>query len=64
VAQSPQLPAFHAGCGSDEARLLADRTRAERFFVFTDDPAWVRAEVRLPGTTVLVSLMRHAAGGG
>lgn len=37
------------------ARLVADRTGAERFFVFTDDPAWVRAEVRLPGTTKLVS---------
>ncbi|MFM8436602.1 MAG: alpha-1,2-fucosyltransferase [Planctomycetia bacterium] len=34
---------------------MAERTGAERFFVFTDDPAWVRAEVRLPGTTVLVS---------
>jgi len=37
------------------ARLVAERTGARRFFVFTDDPAWVRAEVRLPGTTVLVS---------
>lgn len=46
-----QSPAYY----EQAARLVAERTGAERFFVFTDDPAWVRAEVRLPGTTVLVS---------
>ena len=46
-----QSPAYYERA----ARLVAERTGAERFFVFTDDPAWVRAEVRLPGATTLVS---------
>lgn len=46
-----QSPAYY----EQAARLVAERTGADRFFVFTDDPAWVRAEVRLPGATTLVS---------
>lgn len=46
-----QSPAYY----EEAARLVAERTGADRFFVFTDDPAWVRAQVRLPGTTTLVS---------
>lgn len=37
------------------ARLVAERTGADRFYMFTDDPAWARAEIRLPGRTTLVS---------
>lgn len=37
------------------ARLVAERTGAERFHVFTDDPEWARAELRLPGRTTYVS---------
>jgi hypothetical protein len=39
----------------EAARLVTERTGADHFFVFTDDPAWARAEVRLPGRTTLVS---------
>lgn len=39
----------------EAARLVAERTGADHFFVFTDDPAWARAEVRLPGRTTFVS---------
>lgn len=39
----------------EAARLVAEQTGAEQFYVFTDDPAWARAEVRLPGHTTLVS---------
>lgn len=39
----------------EAARLVAERTGAQQFYVFTDDPAWARAEVRLPGRTTLVS---------
>lgn len=37
------------------ARLVAERTGADQFHVFTDDPAWARAAIALPGRTTLVS---------
>jgi hypothetical protein len=39
----------------EAARLVTERTGADRFYVFTDDPAWAGAEVRLPGRTTFVS---------
>jgi hypothetical protein len=37
------------------ARLVAERTGADQFYVFTDDPAWARAAIALPGRTTFVS---------
>ena len=37
------------------ARLVAERTGARQFHVFTDDPAWVRCQVKLPGIMTIVS---------
>lgn len=46
-----QSPQYYERAG----RLVAERTGAADFYVFTDDPAWARAEVRLPGRTTIVS---------
>jgi len=39
----------------EAAALVAARTGVEEFYVFTDDPGWVRDHLRLPGRTTLVS---------
>lgn len=36
-------------------KLVAARTGAGKVYVFTDDPAWARSDVRLPGHVTLVS---------
>ncbi len=46
-----QSPSYY----EQAARLVAERTGATRFYVFTDDPAWARTAVKLPGTTTIVS---------
>ena len=46
-----QSPAYY----EEAARALAERTGVEEFYVFTDDPGWVREQVRLPGSMTLVS---------
>lgn len=55
---SPGAARVHGLCGLDyyEAalRLVAGRVSAPRFFVFSDDPAWARANLHLPGPATFV----------
>ncbi len=54
----PVHSALHGVCGASyyeaAASLVARRTGARRFFVFSDDLAWARAMLKLPGPTAHV----------
>lgn len=55
---SPGAARVHGVCGLDyyEAalRLIAGRVAAPNFFLFSDDPAWVRANLKVPGPATCV----------
>lgn len=46
-----QSPAYYA----EAARVVRERTGAADFYVFTDDPAWARTQLDLPGRASIVS---------
>jgi len=54
----PGAAAFHGTCSPDyyreAAARLASGLAAPRFFLFTDDPAWVKQHLKLPFPTTLV----------
>ncbi|HUR42276.1 MAG TPA: alpha-1,2-fucosyltransferase [Verrucomicrobiae bacterium] len=56
---SPGAARVHGLCGLDyyEAALaeIARRVRVPRFFLFSDDPAWVQANLRVPGTATMIT---------
>ena len=55
---APRAHATHGVCSLDyyrrASRHVAERVADPVFFVFSDDPDWVRAHLRLDGETVLV----------
>jgi len=61
---APGVRAVHGLCEAAyyeaAARLLAERTGATRFFVFSDNIAWARAALRLCGPTTYVEGDAHA----
>lgn len=50
---------FHGTCSIDyyerSAKLLAEKKGIERFFVFSDEPDWVKANIVLPYATTFIS---------
>lgn len=56
---SPGAARVHGLCGLDyyEVALaeIARRVRAPRFFLFSDDPAWAQASLRVPGPAISVA---------
>ena len=56
---NPQTKQFHGTCSLDyyrtSAKLIADRTIKPHFFIFSDDPMWVRDNLKLPYPLTYVS---------
>lgn len=54
----PGIHAAHGACGADyyekAAAHLADRVERPAFFVFSDEPDWARAHLKLPGPVEVV----------
>lgn len=50
---------FHGTCSIDyyerSAKMLAEKTGVENFFVFSDEPDWVKANIVLPYSTTFIS---------
>ncbi|MCE1235669.1 MAG: alpha-1,2-fucosyltransferase [Hyphomicrobiales bacterium] len=55
---NPAAAAFHGTCSLDwyerSVAVAAEGMSAPRFFVFSDDPDWARANLRLPGAAEFV----------
>jgi hypothetical protein len=54
----PKTNAYHGVCGGEYfarcAEEILDRAGAAHFFVFSDEPEWARANLRLPATATVV----------
>ncbi len=50
---------FHGICSIDyyerAAKYIAEKTGAEQFFIFSDDPQWVKENIRLPYAATYIS---------
>lgn len=55
---NPNASAYHGTCSAEwyDAAIseMRKRTRSARFFVFSDDPAWVRDHLNTPADTVFI----------
>ncbi len=64
-ASNPETNRFHGTCSleyySDAFAVICDRVDNPTFFVFSDDPAWTRTNIRPPGKTVYVTHNGSAA---
>lgn len=56
---NPRAQRIHGVCGLDYYQqaidLMISRNAGDSFFVFSDDPDWARANLRIPGQVVMVS---------
>lgn len=55
---NPVASSIHGTCNlnyyTNAAHLIAERISNPRFYVFTDDPAWARSNLSLPGSTRVI----------